>query len=240
MAASPPSSPSRQIRHVAGLASLMDWMERWRHDIGAIDRQGQVIYLGERPSERFAIALPRKRVFGRAPSLLFQPEEAEWGTQIRWARIQQVEQGLALVAQRQVGVGELPTLPCFALVIQLRGQAAEVPFEKAGRLDLRKLWCNEGQWQVEGGNPFQALTVSPASEPLLSLDDLREGVTFKELVRQRSLRGAQAAQPAYRGDAAALSSLSRDFLPEASTAPAEPEIYGGSRSSAKLDTSVRG
>lgn len=240
MAVQTPSSPARQIRHVAGLAAFMDWMDRWRQTPGALDRRGQVIYLGERPSERFAIALPRHRVFGRAPSLLFQPEEAEWGTQIRWSRVQQVEEGLALVAQRQLGAGDLPTLPAFAIVIQLRGQAAEVPFEKAARLDLRKLWCNEGQWQVEGGNPFQALPVHPAQQQLLSPEDLREGVTFKELVRQRSLRGAHEAQPLYRGEAASLSSLSRDFVPERSTAPADPELYGGSRSSAKLTTSAKG
>lgn len=240
MAVSTPSSPARQIRHVAGLAALMDWMDRWRHAIGAIERQGQVIYLGERPSERFAIALPRRRVFGRAPSLLFQPEEAEWGTQIRWARVQQVKQGLALVAQRQVGAGDLPTLPAFAIVIQLRGQAAEVPFEQVGRVDLRKLWCNEGQWQVEGGNPFQALGVTPSNDQLLSPDDLREGVTFKELVRQRALRGAQESQPTYRGDAAPLSSLSREFMPERSTSPSDPELYGGSNSSVRLKTSARG
>lgn len=231
-----PSSPIRQIRHIAGLASFMDWMNRYRGMIGAIERDGQVILLGERPSERFGVALPRHKVFGRAPALLCQKDEAEWLSQIKWARAQRVPEGLALVAQRQLGVGDLPSLPSFAVVIQLQGQAADVPFEKAGRVDLRKFWCDDDrQWQVEGGNPFQALPVVPSSSPLFGPDDLKQGATFRELVKQRALRGAVGVDPGYKGSAPDTGKFSQDFFVQPSVAPKSPDLYDGSPFSVKLN-----
>lgn len=216
-----PLSPGRQIRHLVGLAAFMDWLNRWRGTLGAVGQTGQMIVLGEQPSERFALALPRRKVFGKAPALLCQPDESEWFAQIKWARAQRVEGGLALIAQRQLGVGDLPSLPAFALIIQLRGQAADVPLEKVGRLDLRKFWNDDGQWQVEGGRPFQGLPVTPSSQELFGPDDLRQGATFRELVQQRALRGAIAADPGYRGSATDLSKFSQDFFIQPSHAPKE-------------------
>jgi hypothetical protein len=214
-------SPERQIRHLVGLAAFMDWLNRWRGNLTAISQAGQTIVLGTQPSERFGIALPRHKLFGKAPALLCQADEAEWITQIKWSRAQRLTDGLALVAQRQLGVGELPSLPAFALIIQLRGQAAQVPFEKAGRLDLRKFWNDEGLWQVEGGRPFQVLPVSSSSEPLFGPDDLRQGATFRELVQQRAARGAKESDPGFRGGAADLSKFSQDYFLQPSTAPKE-------------------
>lgn len=214
-----PSSPTRQLRHLVGLADLMDWLNRWRGTIGAVSQAGPILVLGEQPSERFAVALPRHKAHGKSPVLLFQADEAGWATQIKWARAQRVEDGLALIAQRQLGVGDLPSLPAFALIIQLRGQAATVPFEKTGRLDMRKFWSDEGRWEVEGGRPFQAVPVTPSTQALFGMDDLKQGATFRELVRQRALRGSVEKDPGYRGGATDLSQFSQDFFIKTSQAP---------------------
>lgn len=234
-----PSSAIRQLRHIVGVAALIAWMDRWRNDLDAIERDGQIIRLGERPSARLALALPRNRLIGKAMALVCQPDEAEWMIPIKWARAQRVEQGLALIAQRQLGEGELPSLPAFAVVIRLDGDALnQLPWDRLNRLDLRRIWQEGQAWQVEGQLPEQALAMTPASQELFTKEDLSQQVTFQELVRRHAAKGAVAKNPGYKGQAADTHKFTPDFFVQPSVAPDHPELYEGATKASNVRSST--
>jgi hypothetical protein len=209
-----------QLRHLVGLAALIDWMERWRDVRHAVNNiGGQTLVLGLEPSQRFALGLPRRKGYGKAAALLLQNDEAEWMGLMQWSMAHVRPEGLVLVAKRQLGVGELPSLPAFALVIQLEGDARQAPLVELGRLDLRRLWQEDGQWRIEEGRPLQAIRVAPSGAPLFAPQDLEQGPTFQELVRQRTRQRAVSQDPGYRGHAPNLSHLSEDFILRASPMP---------------------
>jgi hypothetical protein len=231
-------SATRQLRHIIGVAALMHWMDRLRQDQDAVQRDEQVITLGEQPSARFALALPRSRMFGQALALVCQPDEAEWMIPIKWARAQRVPEGLALVAQRQLGVGDLPSLPAFALILRLEGDARDrLPWDKLDRLDLRRIWQDGDRWQIEGQKPFQGLPMTPAGRPLFEKDDMRQGATFQEIVRQRAMKGAVASNPGYKGQAADTRQFTPDFFVQPSVAPDHPDLYEGTPTASNVRAS---
>lgn len=210
-----------QVRHLVGLAALMDWRLRWKSVRKAVVQEGDTLTLGLEPSARFALALPRRSVVGRVPVLLVQPDEAEWIGLINWNRIHVEMSGsegyLSLVARRQLGVGEnLPDLPAFAVRIQLQGVATGLPFHEFPHIDIRRYWHSEGEWQIEGGRAFRQLPISPARSALFMGNDRVLGATFQDRVREHS-KNLPQAQPIYQGAAADLSHLSEDFLLKAST-----------------------
>jgi len=212
-----------QVRHLVGMAALMDWCARWRDVEGAVVQDKDVLTLGSEPSARFALALPASRRAVPVPTLLIQPDETEWLGLISWSRVHIGEAGLSLVAKRFVGVGNLPDLASFAVTIQLAGEARQLPFHnpRVGHLEVRRFWLDEGQWQIEGGRRFRQLRISPKGSPLFTGQDLVVGETFLDKVRKHSA-SLSSAMPRFEGKAPDLTHLSDDFLLHTSTVPTLP------------------
>lgn len=205
-----------QVRHLAGLAALMDWRQRWKSVRKAVLQQGDVLTLGLEPSSRFGLALPKRSSVGVLPVILAQPDEAEWLGLLNWTRVHVcVEKGityLSLIAARQLGVGEnLPDLPAFALRIELHGTATDLPLHEFSHVDLRRYWYADGEWQIEGGRAFRRLPIAAAGSPLFIGNERVLGATFQDKVREHSKHLSQA-QPVYQGQAIDLSTIPEDFL----------------------------
>lgn len=211
-----------QVRHLAGLAALMDWRQRWSSVRGAVVQKGDQLTLGMDPSARFAVALPRARHVGKFPVILIQPDEAEWMGLISWSRIHVSADGaqLSWVSRRHIGIGDLPDLPAFAITIELGEDARTLPFSKFSHLDVRRYWNNGKEWQIEGGRPFRQLPISPVGSPLFTGSDLVIGETFQDKVRRHSAK-LSSVQPTFLGVRPDMTSWSDDFLLKVSTAPKE-------------------
>lgn len=197
--------------------SLLGWLTRWDRFPDAYVQSGAAVVLGEFPSRRFALGVPKKRSFGRFPFLALQSDEADWMGSIVWDRavVQEGSRRLTLVAQRCTGDGQnVPDLPGFSVSLTFDLTDKVEILTLSPRLEARGLWFEDGESRVANGLPLWSLPLRsiPANQPVMSEDEVAAERSFRDLVREQLSRTSRAFNPGFSGEAATLDEEQRKML----------------------------
>lgn len=206
--------------HALGVVQLLKWLSVWEKRPGAFSiRDGQA-RLGQQMSQRFAIGIAKRSIFGKHPFLAVQNTEAEWMKAIPWdrAEIRLGSRYLYLVSRRSGGDGEeIPDIPPQVVGIEFDTEEKLRTLAQAKFLEARGVWLDEeGFPQTENGPVWWKLplVVKPDIEEVLSEEEKKRGYSYEDIVnRQIAEAGVWAkekgkerrvAAPEFSGDAAEL------------------------------------
>lgn len=211
------ASQDSYLRHTAGITALLGWLTRWDRFPDAYTQEGASVTLGDFPSRRFALGVPKKRSFGRFPFLALQRDEADWMGSIVWDRavIQAGSRRLTLVAQRCAGDGSnVPDLPGFSISLNVDLVDKLEILALSPRLEARGLWFEDGESRVANGVPLWSIPLRTVAEnePVMAPDETAAERTFRDLVREQLGRTSRAFNPGFSGEAATLDEEQRKML----------------------------
>ena len=199
------------FKHMAGVASFMGWCRRWAELPQGVNIAAQVATLGPVPCQRFGLAWPKRRRYGKHPSLLYQKTESQWMENICWERAVlepftdpvSALAAIVLVARKVAGDDmKFMTFPVFALRIPLSVDQAEIWARQAPvSLEMRLLGEDEDHASVSPPFVVLPLTIAAPGDAVFSPDELSQGTPFHELLERRLRQEGREENPGFQGTA---------------------------------------
>lgn len=179
------------ISHLAGIASLMEWIYANQRAGYAIEQTESGIWVDELLARRFIFGAPGKRRFGKNLFIGAQRREAIFLKLLRIARVvvRSEERAVHLICPLVPGDGgEHPDIPHFSISFRL--EAVEFPemISDQRRLDCRGFWIDENGEIVVGKKAILwTLPVSAKlkSDPVFEESDLAQDTSFAAISRIR-------------------------------------------------------
>lgn len=200
------------FKHLAGTSALMGWIQRWSQIKDGLDLTNQVASLGTIPAQRFGLAWPKKKRFGKGPSLIYQKSESLWIENIQWSRARlELNQAnhhsglgaLVLVSKKIQGDGyKFIDLPVFALRIPVVASHIQAWSEQLqSNVELRLYWKDEDEEHVCAPSWILPVSVEPFDAPVFTDNEAKAGLEFHELLEQRLRQSGTEANPGFQGSA---------------------------------------
>lgn len=201
------------FKHLAGTSAFMGWMHRWSQIKDGMRLSDQIASLGTIPAQRFGLAWPKKKQFGKGPSLIYQKSESLWMENIQWARARlELNQSsrqsglgaLVLVSKRMQGDGnKLMDLPVFGLRIPIVASHVQAWSEQLEpQVQLRLFWKDEEEEHVCAPSWVLPLKIEAFDSPVLTETEAIAGIEFHELLEQRLRSTGTEYNPGFSGSAA--------------------------------------
>lgn len=179
------------LEHLAGIASLMEWMLANEKAGYTFRPQGDELCLNEQVTRRFIIGVPRSKRWGKHPFLGAQRREAVFLRLIKISRVavREDDSKLHLIVPSMRGDGQnYPDLPAFVISLAFDHIEKAKILTQTRQLECRGFWIDEGG-EVEIGSKAMIwslpLISMPKDAPLLSPEDHSEGPSFKDLIRMK-------------------------------------------------------
>lgn len=177
------------LEHLAGIASLMEWMLANEKAGYRFRPQGDELCLDEQITRRFIIGVPRSKRWGKSPFLGAQRREAVFLKLLKIGRavVREGDSKLYLVVPTMRGDGmNYPDLPAFVVSLAFDDAEKAAILSQTREIECRGFWIDDnGQVEISSKSMIWTLPLNslPKDAPLLTDEDQSDGLSFKDLIR---------------------------------------------------------
>ena len=194
---------SQYIKHVAGIAALMDWMEINRKKGYEFVHDTDGVIFSVQTSSRFLVGTPPNKKFSKHPFFAVQRPESYFLGLLHFTRALIREDEAALYLFCPIIRGdqfEYPDIPPFYIQINFNHLDKVKALSQAQHLDCCRFWFDNQQIQVALKDHLWSIPLvkMAQNEPIISDSEKRGAIDFKELMKQKISATNVAVNPGFQ------------------------------------------